>query len=73
MGAYIASRAATGVTTNGILPDTMNTPANRAAMTGSDFPTWVKPEKVASLVRWLVGEAEKGVNRAVIQVYGSDV
>ena len=62
-----------GVTANVILPGTMDTPANRKAMPGSDFSKWVKPERVASLITWLAGDAAKDVNGAVIPVYGSDV
>jgi len=87
VGAYSASKAAmvslirtvaaenraAGVTANVILPGTMDTPANRKAMPGSDFSKWVKPERVASLITWLAGDAAKDVNGAVIPVYGSDV
>lgn len=87
VGAYSASKAAmvslirtvaaenraAGVTANVILPGTMDTPANRKAMPGSDFSKWVKPERVAGLITWLAGDAAKDVNGAVIPVYGSDV
>src|SRR5690348_2106951 len=57
VGAYSASKAAmlslmktvalenrdSGVTANVILPGTMDTPANRMAMPGSDFSKWVNP------------------------------
>jgi NAD(P)-dependent dehydrogenase (short-subunit alcohol dehydrogenase family) len=59
-----------GVTANVILPGTMDTPANRAAMPGSDFSKWVQPANVASLAVWLASDAAKDVNGAVIPVYG---
>src|SRR5215471_6153584 len=35
-----------GMTANVILPGTMDTPANRKSMPGSDFSKWLKPEEV---------------------------
>jgi len=87
VGAYSASKAAlvslirtvalenkdAGLTANVILPGTMDTPANRKAMPSADFSKWVRPATVAGLITWLVGDAGKDVNGAVIPVYGSDV
>jgi len=87
VGAYSASKAAmvslirtvaqenkdVGMTANVILPGTMDTPANRAAMPNADIGKWVQPVNVASLILWLAGDAGKDVNGAVIPVYGSDV
>ena len=84
VGAYSASKAAlvslvktlaaenrdAGITANVILPGTMDTPANRMAMPGSDFSKWVQPANVASLAVWLVSDAAKDVNGAAIPVYG---
>ena len=85
VGAYGASKAAmvslvrtvaaencdAGVTANVLLPGTMDTPTNRAAMPGSDFSKWVQPANVASLTVWLASDAAKDVNGAVIPVYGN--
>lgn len=87
VGAYSASKAAmvslirtvalenkdAGLTANVILPGTMDTPANRKAMSKADFSKWVKPATVASLIVWLAEAAGKDVNGAVIPVYGSEV
>lgn len=87
VGAYSASKAAMvslmrtvalenkefGITANVILPGTMDTPPNRAAMPNADFSKWVQPTTVASLIVWLAGNAGRDVNGAVIPVYGSDV
>jgi NAD(P)-dependent dehydrogenase (short-subunit alcohol dehydrogenase family) len=87
VGAYSASKAAmvslirtiaqenkdTGITANVILPGTMDTPANRKSMPSADVSKWVRPAAVASLIAWLVSDAGKDVNGAVIPVYGSDV
>ncbi len=84
VGAYSASKAAmvslirtaalenkdAGITANVILPGTMDTPANRAAMPNADFSQWVLPATVASLIVWLARDAGNAVNGAVIPVYG---
>lgn len=84
IGAYSASKAAlvslmktvalenkdAGITANAILPGTMDTPANRKAMSGADASTWVKPASVASLIVWLASDAGKDVTGAAIPVYG---
>jgi NAD(P)-dependent dehydrogenase (short-subunit alcohol dehydrogenase family) len=84
VGAYSASKAAmvslirtvalentdAGITSNVILPGTMDTPANRKAMPDADFSKWVQPTSVASLMVWLAGDAGKDINGAVIPVYG---
>ena len=86
VGAYSASKAAmvslirtialenkdAGLTANVILPGTMDTPANRKFMPNSDFSKWVRPAAVASLIAWLVSDAGRDVNGAVIPVYGSE-
>src|SRR4051794_90008 len=45
-----------GVRVNAILPSTIDTPANRASMPGADFDTWVKPEQIGRVVRFLCGD-----------------
>lgn len=86
VGAYGASKAAmvslirtvaaenkdVGMTANAILPGTMDTPSNRAAMPKADFSKWVRTETVAGLVVWLARDAGKDVNGAVIPVYGME-
>jgi len=84
VSAYSASKAAmvslmktvalenadAGVTANVILPGTMDTSANRKAMSDADFSKWVQPANVASLVLWLAGDAAKEINGAAIPIYG---
>jgi NAD(P)-dependent dehydrogenase (short-subunit alcohol dehydrogenase family) len=86
VGAYSASKAAmvslvrtialenkdAGLTANVILPGTIDTPTNRKVMPHSDFSKWVRPNSIASLIAWLVSDAGKDVNGAVIPVYGSE-
>ena len=84
VGAYSASKAAVvslvktvalenkdlGISANVILPATMDTPANRAAMPKADTSQWVQTESVASLIVWLAGDGGKDVTGAAIPVYG---
>jgi NAD(P)-dependent dehydrogenase (short-subunit alcohol dehydrogenase family) len=84
VGAYSASKAAlvslirtvaienkdAGITANVILPGTIDTPANRKAMSGADTSAWVQPASIASLIVWLASDAGKDVTGAAIPVYG---
>ena len=60
------------ISTNIILPGTMDTPANRAAMPNADFSKWVQPCQVAELLVFLASDAASNVNGAAIPVYGSE-
>jgi NAD(P)-dependent dehydrogenase (short-subunit alcohol dehydrogenase family) len=85
VGAYSASKAAVvslvrtiarenkdaGITANSILPGTIDTAANRAAMPKADTAQWVQPSSIASLILWLASEAGKDVTGAAIPVYGA--
>jgi NAD(P)-dependent dehydrogenase (short-subunit alcohol dehydrogenase family) len=87
VGAYSASKAAlvslirtvaienkdAGITANVILPGTIDTAANHAAMPDADVSKWVKPESIASLIVWLAGDAASDVTGAVIPVYGKEI
>ena len=87
VGAYSASKAAmvslvrtiaaenrdAGLRANVILPGTIDTPANRKGMPGSDFTKWVRPAAIASLILWLAGDSGREMNGAVIPIYGSDI
>jgi len=87
IGAYSASKAAlvslvrtiakenkdSAITANAVLPGTMDTPANRAAMPNADPSKWIQPDRVAALLVWLASDAAAQVTGAVIPVYGADV
>lgn len=60
---------AAGITANVVLPETMDTPVNRAAMPAADFSKWVQPDAVASVLVSLA--ANPSVTGAVIPVYGA--
>jgi NAD(P)-dependent dehydrogenase (short-subunit alcohol dehydrogenase family) len=86
VGAYAASKAAlvslvrtvarentdANIAANVVLPGTMDTPANRAAMPESDFGKWVQPKQVAELLVHLVCGEASNVTGAVIPVLGSE-
>jgi NAD(P)-dependent dehydrogenase (short-subunit alcohol dehydrogenase family) len=87
VGAYSASKAALvslvrtialenkdrGISANVILPGTMDTPANRAAMPGADPAKWVQPAQVASLLVHLASDEASQISGAVIPILGGDL
>jgi NAD(P)-dependent dehydrogenase (short-subunit alcohol dehydrogenase family) len=82
--AYAASKAAVvalaravaaevlehGVRVNAILPSTMDTPANRAAMPKADPERWVSLESAAGVVAFLLSDAARDISGAALPVYG---
>jgi len=86
VGAYAASKAALlslvqtialenkdqNIRANAILPGTMDTPANRAAMPKANFEKWVNPMHVADLVVMLAGDVGGEITGAAIPVYGAE-
>lgn len=87
LGVYSASKAALvslvrtialenkqfGISANVILPGTMDTPANRAAMPNTDSSKFVRPQQVASMLVYLASETASQVTGAVIPVYGAEL
>jgi NAD(P)-dependent dehydrogenase (short-subunit alcohol dehydrogenase family) len=81
-GAYAASKAALvslirtaarenrdkDITANVLLPGTLDTPANRAAMPGADFSEWVHPCQVAKLALHLMSDAASQTSGCAIPV-----
>lgn len=68
--AVAIEEASHGITANCVLPGTMDTAANRAAMPGADRSRWVPTERVASLILWLASEAGASVTGAALPIYG---
>lgn len=82
--AYAASKAAVvalaevvaaevrehGVRINAVLPSTLDTPANRAAMPDVDPSRWVAPTSLARVISFLLSDGARDVSGAAIPVYG---
>ena len=58
------------VTANAVLPSTVDTPQNRAAMPRANHDTWVRPEQIAAVLSFLGSEASAAVSGALIPIYG---
>ena len=59
-----------GITANCVMPATIDTPANRAAMPGADSSSWVQPGEVASVIAFLLARDAGAVTGAAIPVTG---
>jgi len=57
-----------GVTVNAVLPSTMDTPANRAAMPDVDPKRWVPPEAVADAIAYLAAPSSAHVTGTLLAV-----
>jgi NAD(P)-dependent dehydrogenase (short-subunit alcohol dehydrogenase family) len=84
VAAYAASKAAAlrlteslaaevkayGVRVNCVLPGTLDTPANRAAMPDADRRLWVELDAVADVILFLLSPLSRAIHGAAIPVYG---
>jgi NAD(P)-dependent dehydrogenase (short-subunit alcohol dehydrogenase family) len=59
-----------GINVNCILPGTVDTPQNRAAMPGQDFAKWVPPAALADVILFLASDAARCVTGAAVPIYG---
>jgi NAD(P)-dependent dehydrogenase (short-subunit alcohol dehydrogenase family) len=80
--AYVAAKAALaaftrslaaecraeGILANAVLPDTIDTPSNRAAMPGADFSKWTPPSAIASAILWLASPQNASTTGGLIPV-----
>ncbi len=58
----------TGVTANCVLPSTMDTPGNRAAMPDADRSGWIPVESVADAIAFLVRDESAHVNGTLMAI-----
>jgi NAD(P)-dependent dehydrogenase (short-subunit alcohol dehydrogenase family) len=84
MSAYAASKSAVlrltesladelkadNIRVNAVLPGTIDTPQNRAAMPDADPSRWVRPTEVAEAILFLLSNAASGVTGALLPVGG---
>jgi len=84
-GAYSASKSAVmrlteamaaelktdGINVNCVMPSTIDTPENRAAMPKADTSRWVQPEALADVILFLASDAARAVHGAAIPVYST--
>lgn len=57
-----------GVTVNGVLPTTIDTPANRSSMPDADPSKWARPESIAQTLIFLASREASQINGALIPI-----
>jgi NAD(P)-dependent dehydrogenase (short-subunit alcohol dehydrogenase family) len=62
--------AAAGVRCNAIMPQMIDTPANRAAMPPEQHDALTPPAEIAAVIRFLCGDESAPTTGAAIPVYG---
>ena len=84
MGAYVAAKSSVirltesmaaelrtkNINVNCVLPGTLNTPENRAAMPDADASRWVGPADLASVIVFLASDAAQAMHGASVPVTG---
>jgi NAD(P)-dependent dehydrogenase (short-subunit alcohol dehydrogenase family) len=59
-----------GVRANAIVPNIIDTPANRESMPDADHSKWVQPAEIGRVIRFLCSDDSTAVTGAAIPVYG---
>jgi NAD(P)-dependent dehydrogenase (short-subunit alcohol dehydrogenase family) len=59
-----------GIRANAVLPSVIDTPANRRSMPDADFATWVAPEQIAGVIRFLCSDDASAISGGHLPVYG---
>jgi NAD(P)-dependent dehydrogenase (short-subunit alcohol dehydrogenase family) len=68
--AVAAETAEHFVRVNAVLPSTINTAANRAAIPNGDPSKWVTPESIARVITFLLSDDARDVSGAALPIYG---
>jgi NAD(P)-dependent dehydrogenase (short-subunit alcohol dehydrogenase family) len=58
------------VRVNAVLPSVIDTPFNRRSMPDADFDTWVAPQEIARIIRFLCSDEASATSGAHVPVYG---
>ncbi len=61
---------ADNILVNAVLPSTIDTPANRAAMPKADFANWPKPAQIAQTIAFLASPENALTTGTLVPVYG---
>ncbi len=61
---------ASGINVNCVLPGTIDTPDNRAAMPDAAHARWVTPQSLADVIMFLASDAARDIHGAAVPVYG---
>jgi NAD(P)-dependent dehydrogenase (short-subunit alcohol dehydrogenase family) len=65
---YAEEVKAEGLRVNAVLPGTLDTPQNRAAMPGVGTAGWVRPAQLAEVVAFLLSDSASGITGALVPV-----
>ena len=60
-----------GILVNAVLPSTIDTPANRAAMPKAVQDRWAEPDDIARAILWLASPENVLTSGALVPVYGN--
>ena len=63
--------ASDGIRANAVLPSVIDTSANRAAQPGADYSSWVTPDRIAKVIRFLCEGSSDAISGAHVPVYGT--
>ena len=61
-----------GVRSNVVIPDTIDTEDNRAAMPDADRAGWIQPESIARVILFLASDDARAINGASVPVFSAD-
>jgi NAD(P)-dependent dehydrogenase (short-subunit alcohol dehydrogenase family) len=60
-----------GITVNGIVPSTIDTPQNRAGSPNADYSKWVQPSEIADAILFLAADDSRAINGVSLDIGGA--